>query len=604
MNSRSARPPRKPLNPTGVRSIAAKHLVGALLIGLGACVPAWSQADDTPVTIETPAPPSILDGELFYQLLIGELKLLENDPGAAYSLMLDAARSTGQPELFRRAIEIALMGKAGQPALNAAKDWAKRHPTADEPHRFVLQILLALNRPAEIVAPLKTLIKLTPLGKRNEVINAIPQTVGRAPDKATAAKAVAEALSSYTKDRSTAASAWSAIGRMQLEAKDPAQALESATKASQAEPQSFPATVLALDLLERGQPAAQPLIERYLQATKQEKTGDHNRVQLNYARVLYELDKTDEALLQVQELAQSLPDQAEVWLLLGNMLSRKGLAAEAEKALLRFLELSDALTSQPIRSARDQAYLILAQLAEQRQDFATSKSWLDRIEDTEASWSMPLRRAMLLARQDRLEEARTLIRQLPGQSPEHLQRKILIEAQLLRDLGHFNLAYEVLARGVEQFPDHADMRYEMAMAAERAGQLPAMEQALRQLIARHPDYYHAYNALGYSLADRNERLDEARALILKALEMAPNDAFILDSLGWVEFRRGQLPEALAALQKAHQLRPDAEIAAHLGEVHWVMGQRQEARKVWQQGLQHDPDNDTLLSTLKRLQVEP
>jgi Flp pilus assembly protein TadD len=162
----------------------------------------------------------------------------------------------------------------------------------------------------------------------------------------------------------------------------------------------------------------------------------------------------------------------------------------------------------------------------------------------------------------------------------------------------------VLEAANQRFPNDADLLYEQAMMAEKIGQLDAMEAQLRRVMALKPDHAHAYNALGYSLAERNTRLPEARELVEKALALAPNDPFIQDSLAWVEFRMGNKAEALRILEAAYRMRPDAEIAAHMGEVLWSMDQRDRARAIWREGLLLNPENETLADTLRRLRVRP
>ena len=206
----------------------------------------------------------------------------------------------------------------------------------------------------------------------------------------------------------------------------------------------------------------------------------------------------------------------------------------------------------------------------------------------------------MLARQGKLDDARALIRAAPETQAQDARDKITAETQLLRDNKQFNLVYTFLQEALQRDPEDVDLRYDLAMAAEKLDKIGEMEKLLRQVIALKPDYQHAYNALGYSLADRKLRLPEARELVKKALEFAPNDPFILDSLGWVEFRSGNLEQALKILQGAYQARQDAEIAAHLGEVLWSMGQQNEARSVWKAAADQSPDNETLLQTTKRL----
>ena len=175
---------------------------------------------------------------------------------------------------------------------------------------------------------------------------------------------------------------------------------------------------------------------------------------------------------------------------------------------------------------------------------------------------------------------------------------------LLRDNKDFKDAYDLLGQTAAKDPEDTDLIYDQAMVAEKLGRYDDMERLLRQLMKKKPDYQHAYNALGFSLAERGQRLPEAKQLIQKALEYAPGDPFISDSLGWVEFRMGNRTEALRILQTSFKERPDPEIAAHLGEVLWTVGQRDQAQSIWREGLMLNPENETLLQTLKRFKVKP
>jgi tetratricopeptide (TPR) repeat protein len=180
----------------------------------------------------------------------------------------------------------------------------------------------------------------------------------------------------------------------------------------------------------------------------------------------------------------------------------------------------------------------------------------------------------------------------------------MAEVQLLRENGKLVEAYELLGAAIQRKPEDHELLYDQALVAEKMGNYEAMERLLRALVAAKPDYHHAYNALGYSFADRNIRLGEARKLINKALESAPEDPMIRDSLGWLEFRSGNTAEALKILQSAYKARPDADIAAHLGEVLWVSGQREQALSVWKEGLRVGADSETLTETLRRFRVNP
>jgi tetratricopeptide (TPR) repeat protein len=257
----------------------------------------------------------------------------------------------------------------------------------------------------------------------------------------------------------------------------------------------------------------------------------------------------------------------------------------------------------PNDGGQTQAWLMLAQAAAERGDAKAANAWLDKIDNPQRALEVQTRRAILLARQGKVLEARNLVQQVPERRPEDARGKLLAESQVLRDVKRWNDAHAVLASANQRFPDDADLLYEQAMMAEKMSRIDEMERLLRKVIEIKPDHHHAYNALGYSLADRSQRLPEAQSLIKKALELAPGDPFITDSLGWVEYRLGNRDEAARLLRQAYAARPDPEIAAHLGEVLWVSGSHEDARRIWREGRDRDTANEVLRETLTRLQVK-
>ncbi|WP_439606814.1 tetratricopeptide repeat protein [Hydrogenophaga sp.] len=546
---------------------------------------------------------SALNAPLFYQLLLGEINVRAGEPGTGYSLILDAARKQKDPELYRRAVDVALQARSGEAALTAARAWSQELPGSQEANRFVLQILLALNRVAETGPVLQSILQASSVTDRNDTINAIPQTYGRVTDKALAASVVREALAPSLKQPFHAAAAWTTVGRMELAQDQLPQALASAREGHVIDPASPYPALLALELMERGQGDAETLVRQQLQASHSATAGD-SAVALAYARILLDLQRDSEARAQLQTLTTRQPEQAEPWLLLASLQVQDNTLPAATASLQKYMVLARQAGDERAARGLTQAYLLMAQIAEKQKDFAGASAWLDRIENAEDIMAAQMRRASLLARQGQMPQARALLRNQPERRPEDARLKLVAEAQLLRDFKAWQQSYEVYSEAAARFPTDTDLIYDQAMMAEKAGKLADMEKLLRQLIAAKPDHHHAYNALGYSLAERNMRLPEAKQLIEKAVALAPGDAYIQDSLGWVEFRMGNTVRALEILQAAYGKRPDPEIAAHLGEVLWVRGQREQALKIWREGLLLSSDNETLQGTLKRLQVKP
>jgi len=346
---------------------------------------------------------------------------------------------------------------------------------------------------------------------------------------------------------------------------------------------------------------AEPLLRKYLDGKPMPE------LRMAYARKLIDSARYAEALAQMQTLTQQAPAFGDGWLVKGSLELQDKKLAEAEASLKQYIQLNapQETASDDTETGRGmvQALLLLAQIAEETRRPDEASAYLARINSPQDALRVQTRRATLLARQGKLDEARALIRATPETQPDDARAKVSNEVQLLRDFKQYSAAYQLLQEGVQRFPKDVGMAYDLAMLAEKLGKLPEMELLLRRVIAEQPDYHHAYNALGYSLADRNVRLPEAKKLIQKALEFAPGDPFITDSLGWAEFRLGNKAEAQRLLQGAFKQKPDAEIAAHLGEVLWSQGRREQAVSVWKEGMQLNAENETLLETLKRLRVK-
>ncbi len=555
---------------------------------------------------EQAAPESQLDSSLFYELLLGEISAQEGEPATGFALMLDAARKTGDAQLYKRATDIALLSRSGDAALQAATAWREALPASREANRYVLQILIALNRIADTEGPLKTEITMAPDVERASVLAAVPRAYARASDKALASTVVQAALADALKSPATAGPAWTTVGRMRLAAGDSNGALEAARRGQAADSTAQGPVLLALELMSPKLPDAEGLVKKYLDdpATSNKVPPE---IRMAYAQTLLGMLRYAEAMAQLQIVTRENPEFPQSWLVLGSLQLQDNQLDQAQASLERYVALVGQAQPQAAdaenRPGLDQAYLLLSQLAEKRKDYAGAESWLARIENSSELVQAQTRRASILASQGKLEEGRKLIQQLPDRTAEDARMKVNAEVSLLREFKQYQPAHELLARELLKTPDDVDLLYDQSMMAEKLGSLDEMERLLRRIIALKPDYHHAYNALGYSLAERGIRLTEARDLIRKALEFAPSDPFIEDSLGWVEFRLGNKADAVRIFETAYKAMPDPEIAAHFGEVLWSMGQRDRAIAIWKEARLSNPANEALIETLKRLQVK-
>ena len=564
---------------------------------LSSCVLAcWAQPA-APAENKTP-PQSALDGMLFYQLLLGEMNVREGSPGTGFSMVLDAARKTHDPALFQRAVDIALQARSGEAALQAAQTWKREVPGAPEPNRYILQILLALNRVEEAGQALAVSLDEVPQDEQQGAIISVPRVFARVADKALAAKVVEKALSRSLEKKSLQATAWTTIGRMHRDAQQPAQAIQAALKGHASDPQAQGPLILGLTLLPTGSREIRQMLDQAMQGTV---SPD---LRLGYARSLIALQDPPAALAQLQQLTQLHPTFAPGWLLLGLLQSEIGQNPQAQQSLARHVELAKDSTDPEQQAGLTEALMALSQLAQQRGELDQAGRWLNQIPASADPVRLAVRRAELLDQQGRHEEARLVLTQAQPVSAEQARRKTLALSRWLRERQQAQQAYGLLEQALAEAVDDPELLTEQSLVLEKLQRHADMETVLRKLMRLRPQDAQAYNALGYSLADRGIRLEEAQALILKAVELSPQDPYIQDSLGWVAFRMGRSDEALRILRAAYQARPDAEIAAHLGEVLWSQDRRSEAASIWREGLLLKADNETLLETMKRLGFKP
>ena len=541
---------------------------------------------------------SALDGPLFYQLLLGELNVRQGSPGAGFSLLLDAARKTRDPALFQRAVNVALQSRSGEAALQAAQSWKHEIPDAREPNRYILQILLAVNRVEDAGQALAVSIDELPEAEKREAIISIPRVFARVSDRALAAQVVEKALANSLKDTSLQATAWTTIGRMRRDAQQLSAAIEAALKAHASDPQAQGPLVLALSLLPTGAPEIKAMLD---EAMKGQVSAE---LRLGYARSLVAQQAPADAVRQLQQLTQQHPTYAPGWLLLGLLQIEAGQAGPARMSLMQHVGLAKDSQDAEQQAGLTEALMALSQLAQQQGQLEQATRWLNQMPRSADPVRLAIRRAELLDQQGRAEEARVVLSQVQPASPEQSKRKALALSRWLRERQQAQQALTTLQSALAQDADDHELLTEQSLVLEKLKRYQDMEAVLRQLMRLRPQDPHAYNALGYSLADRGIRLDEARSLIVRAVELAPEDPFIQDSLGWLEFRAGRLEEARRILQAAYKARPDAEIAAHLGEVLWALDRKSEAASIWREGLLLKADNGTLTETMTRLGFKP
>ncbi|MBA2690247.1 MAG: tetratricopeptide repeat protein [Burkholderiales bacterium] len=532
--------------------------------------------------VQTPS--SQLSGETLYQFLLAEIANQRGQREVAAAAYADLARETGDPAIAQRAVEVALLSRDPQLAAQATNLWLELEPDSTTARQTLIALLLTTGRINEAEPHIKRLF-----AKEPETVGRVFLQLGGLTARYADKQAVLKLMTDLAADYPNLAEARFATAQAASAAQQPAMALDQSKAALNLRPGWEPAALLHGGLLTQSVP--REAIQFYRRFIEQHPAAREVRTQL--ARQLASEKDFAGARKEFEALATAAPNTAEYHFALGILSVEMKDYAAAEKHLNRTLQLN-------FRDP-DLVRTYLGQLNEEQKRYPEAIAWYRQVTGGESYFPARVRVAALMAKQGDLAGGREYLRKIRVSTAEQQAQTVIAEAQILREARQLPAAMEVLSEGLKAQPDSPEILYDRAMTAEKLDKLDLLEADLRKVIALKPDHAHAYNALGYTLAERNTRLAEALDLIEKAYQLAPDDAAILDSLGWVHYRLGNLDQGLIYLRQALALRPDPEVAAHLVEVLLAHGERREAVRVSEKALRDNPDNEALLAVLKKLE---
>ncbi len=568
-------------------SISAAVFVAALLT---ACAQLPKEAPSpevpAPVTVIKPKSPvlpdQVLTEQILYEFLVAEVAGQRGKLDISTQAYLDLARHTRDPRVAQRATEVALFARAADQALEAATLWQQLDPESMQARQSSAALLVNSGKLEEARPNLEKLIagEGDSAGAGFMHLNSL---LARQADKEAVLKLVRELAAPYP----NIPEGYYAVAQAAANAGHEDQADAAIQEAFRLRPGWEPAALFRAQMLQSTSvEGAVSFLRDFLKANPQA-----HDVRLAFARFLVSDKQYEAAREQFQRLLADSPDNIEVIMAVGLLSLQLNDLDAAEMHFKRALELG--------YKDENVVRMYLGQINEARQRYDEAATWYGNVSMSEQYLPAQVRLAALLARQGKLDEARKNLQELPTQNNQQRVGLIQAEAELLREAKLYQEVYDLLTRSLEKLPNYPELLYDHGMAAEKLDKLAVMEQDLRKLIQLKPDHAHAYNALGYTLADRTNRLEEAKQLVEQALKLSPDDPFIMDSMGWVFYRMGKLPDALDFLKRAFERRADPEIAAHLGEVLWVQGNRDEADKLWSTAIKRNPENEALIAVIKK-----
>jgi tetratricopeptide (TPR) repeat protein len=577
-----------------------------VVVGLAACAvrpveqgstapagaaPAPQQAAKTPAAAppapkETAKAVSSMPPGVMYKILVAEVALQRGHYDIAIKNYLELGQTYRDPRLLERAARIAVYANDNVHALQAAKLWVELEPKNIEAREVVTAFYIRTGQYDEAQHQLEALLAINDEKDTENTFMLIAGLLGRQQDK----QAALEVMQRLVNARPNDPNALFALSHLAVRAGDLDRAEQAIKRVVELQPDNVDAQVQEARILTMRGKSAEALS---LMAAAVKKHSRDTDLRAAYARLLVDAKEMNKAYAQFKLVNKQSPDKPDILLALGVVAVELNKVDESEKYFLRLNRLNLGYES-------ESAYY-LGRIAEEfRKDPDKAIKWYSKVEQGDQYLESQIRIAFLRAKKGDVEGARDQLSGISPRGPSQVLRIYLADGQILRDAGRIDEAIQVLSSGLEALPDNADLLYARAMAEEKLGHIDAMEKDLKQILDREPDNVDALNALGYSLADRTTRYDEALKYIQRALELRPDSFFVLDSMGWVNYRLGHYQQAVSFLQRALDIKADPEVAAHLTEVLWVMGDKKGARAVWDKALKVEPGNKTLLDVMNRL----
>jgi tetratricopeptide (TPR) repeat protein len=547
-------------------------------VEVAAAGPQQAEPDNVDAGAETQS----LSKELMFDILLAEIAGQRGQLDVSAPHYLQATEESNDARVAERAVQIAMYAKEFEIAKRAARRWVELDSDNLEAHKLLTALALRTGDMNEVITQMGYLLSITE--NPEDGYRLATAIMARNSDKQAALTAMEE-LAAKDPDSPYAQLA---LSRTAILANQPEQALEAVERALQLKPDFITATILKAQILvkmERGEEATQLL---------QQAARSHPKnleVRFAYARILLDEQDIEGAREQFAGIVKLEPDNADALYSLGLLELETGQYKAGEKHLRKLLKLEKRVQS---------AYYYLGYAAVKQDHDTTALYWFRKVESGDFWSQSQLQAARIMVRQGRLEEMQDYLRVLRQKNPEAVVAFFLIEGEVLTDAGYLDEAYRVYGQALETDPGNEDLLYSRALVAQQLGQFDLAEQDMRHILNNDPDNVRTLNALGYSLADKTDRYEEALVYISKALEQTPDDPAIIDSMGWVQFRLGNLGEARSFLEQAWDMTKDSEIGAHLGEVLWVQGEHEAARRIWDEAKAENPDNPVLLEVLKRI----